>query len=139
MNFRRTKKDEPALELVPLIDVVLLLIIFFVTTTTFNRDSGITINLPKASVEQEKDKKPDAPIEVTIDKNGRYFVDHREVVNVQLETLKEAIRRTVGNRKNVMLIIGADAKTPHQSVVTAMDAARQLGIVRLSIATTETQ
>lgn len=136
MKFRQRQREKVHLDLTSLIDVVFLLVLFFVVTTSFNRESGMSVNLPQANPEAPKEN-PDDPVEVSIDEHGRFYVNRKEIVNTQLSTLKEAIRQQMGSRKDAPLIISADARTTHQSVVTAMDAARQLGIVHLSIATIE--
>ncbi len=133
MNLRKFRREEMSLNLTPLIDVVFLLLIFFMVTTTFREESEIEIDLPQASnkpVEQVGN-----PLEVVIDRDGRFYIDQKLVINTQLDTLKRALRKAKGDRENPPVIISADAKSPHQSVVTAMDAARQIGLVRMSIAT----
>ncbi len=134
MRLQETSGDEPEINLAPLIDVVFLLLIFFMVTTTFERQARLRIQLPEAaeepaSVEQER-------LEIAISEDGRYFVNNNEVVNRGLATLKQAIERAAGDDRDVPLVIRADANTPHQAVVTAMDAVNQLGFVNLSIATT---
>ncbi|MFC1750386.1 ExbD/TolR family protein [Pseudomonadota bacterium] len=133
MNLRKFRRDELTINLTPLIDVVFLLLIFFMVTTTFREESEIEINLPQAS--KEPMEPVGSPLEILIDIDGRYYVDRNLVINTQLDTLKRALRKATGDRKDPPVIISADAKAPHQSVVTAMDAARQVGLVRLSIAT----
>ena len=133
MNLRKFDKQDPDVNLTPLIDVVFLLLIFFMVSTTFTRESHISVDLPESSAAPEESEAK--PIEVTIDKQGRYYVNQQLVINKKIETLIQAIRLAVGDEKKPSLIINADAKTTHQSVVTAMDAARQLGIVHLSLAT----
>ncbi|HHM06449.1 MAG TPA: biopolymer transporter ExbD [Gammaproteobacteria bacterium] len=133
MNLRKFRREEPNVNLTPLIDVVFLLLIFFMVSTTFQRRSEIRIDLPQAAEQQRAADK--APIVVVIDKAGRFYVDNQKVINTQSDTLKRALRQAAGDRKDPPLILSADAQTPHQAVVTAMDAARQLGFVRLSIAT----
>ena len=133
MNLRKFDKQDPDVNLTPLIDVVFLLLIFFMVSTTFTRESRISIDLPESSatpVETESQA-----IEVTIDEQGRYYVNQQLVINNKIETLMQALRLVAGDKKDLSLIINADAKTTHQSVVTAMDAARRLGIVHLSLAT----
>jgi len=133
MNLRKFRREEMSVNLTPLIDVVFLLLIFFMVTTTFREESEIEIDLPQASnklVEQVGN-----PLEVLIDRDGRFYIDQKLVINTQLDTLKRALRKAKGDRENPPVIISADAKSPHQSVVTAMDAARQIGLVRMSIAT----
>ena len=133
MNLRKFDRQEPDVNLTPLIDVVFLLLIFFMVSTTFTRESRISVDLPESSAEPvEQDEKS---IEVIVDDQGRYYVNQQLVVNKKIETLKQAIRLAVGKNENPALIINADAKSTHQSVITAMDAARQLGIVHLSLAT----
>ena len=133
MILRHSRKKEPDLNLTPLIDVVFLLLIFFMVSTTFEKESEISIELPEASGKKVTDEK--FQIEVSIDGEGRYFVNQKRVKDNSLSTLKKAIRIVRADNKEVKLIISADANTPHQAVVTAMDAARQLGLVHLTFAT----
>ncbi len=133
MNLRTPRREHPELNLIPLIDVVFILLIFFMVTTTFNRDSGLEIELPTAAAEPAETKAD--TIEITIDAEGRYYVNQQALINTQLGTLKRAIEQTAGERRDVPLIISADARTPHQAVVSAMEAAAQLGFVRITFAT----
>lgn len=134
MNFRKSRRNESLdLNLVPLIDVSFMLLIFFMVTTTFRQESQIQINLPKAT--NEASEIQGQPLEILIDKDGRYYVDRTQVINTQLDTLKRALRKAMEGRDNPPVIVSADAMSPHQSVVTAMDAARQVGLIHLSIAT----
>lgn len=130
----RTKRDNDLdINITPLIDVVFLLLIFFMISTTFQRESEITIELPESSGDiAETEKKV---IEISIDNQGNYFVNQRRIKNSDIKTLKKAISITRGDVKEPKLIISADKLTPHQSVVRAMDAARQLGLVHLTFAT----
>lgn len=133
MNLRRARKEEPELNLIPLIDIVFMLLIFFIVTTTFNRDTEININLPTANSDPLKvDEKV---VEISIDGEGRFYINQQEVINTEVETVKRALQKAAGELKDPPLIISADAKTPHQSVITAMDAARQLGFVHITFAT----
>ncbi len=133
MNLRQFRTEEPAINLTPLIDVVFLLLIFFMVTTTFREESKIEINLPQASDKPTISK--ESQLEIIIDRDGRYYVDRKLVINTQLDTLKHALRKSVGENEDPLVIISADADAPHHSVITAMDAARQTGLIRLSIAT----
>jgi biopolymer transport protein ExbD len=138
MNLRPDRSDERVdVNLTPLIDVVFLLLIFFMVSTTFDRHAKLKVELPEASAKTEQQLED--PIILSIDAKGNYFIDDRQVVNTQLETLKIALQKTVADKKDVSLVLRADAKTPHQSVVRAMDAASQLGLTRLSIATIESK
>jgi biopolymer transport protein ExbD len=135
MNFRPRRKEELDVNITPLIDVVFLLLIFFMVSTTFEHTSEIEIMLPKASVNQPPEA--DAPIDVTVSAEGAFFINNRRLVNTRLETLKQALTDAAGGRKTPPIIVSADAQTPHQAVVTVMDAARQLGFVKLSFATSQ--
>lgn len=137
MNLRPERTDQRVdINLTPLIDVVFLLLIFFMVSTTFDRHANLKVELPEASAtisQQQQD-----PVVISIDADGNYFINDRQLVNTTLETLKIALRKTVADKeKDVPLVLRADARTPHQSVVRAMDAAAQLGLTRLSIATVE--
>ncbi|OGT21234.1 MAG: biopolymer transporter [Gammaproteobacteria bacterium RBG_16_57_12] len=134
MNFRTQRKEELDLNIAPLIDVVFLLLIFFMVSTTFDKQSEIKIVLPKAT--QQAQPIENDRIEISIDSEGQYYVNDLRVVNVQLSTLMKAMKEVAGNQKDPQLIIRADSNTPHQAVITAMDAARQLGFSRLAFATT---
>ena len=133
MNFRPNRTRDIELDITPLIDVVFLLLIFFMVSTTFERESEINITLPEASKELTQ-AKPDA-INVAIDAQSHVYVNDRELVNTQMSTIKQAIYDTLGNLKDAPIIISADAETPHQTVIRVMDAARQLGLVRITFAT----
>lgn len=133
MNLRPQRKDDVELNLTPLIDVVFLLLIFFMVSTTFQRASELNITLPKAS-EEYTEAKPDS-VKVDIDAQGRVYVNDKQLVNTQLLTIREAIRDAVRDLKNPPLIIAADANARHQMVIKVMDAARQLGLIKITFAT----
>jgi biopolymer transport protein ExbD len=127
-------EDEVAIDLTSLIDVVFTLIIFFVVTTSFNNRSALKITLPSSSASQVEAQKK--PLMVLIDRNGNYYVGDSALVRSDLASLKEAIMQQAGNDRERTIVIQADAKSSHQSVITAMDAIGQLGFSKLSIATT---
>ncbi len=137
MNFAPKREKELELNLTPLIDVVFLLLIFFMVSTTFNRESEISIELPESSGEEARHEK--FVIEISIDGQGRYFINQRKLKDNKLETLKQGIREVRAqqgdDKTEPKLIISADRDTTHQAVVLAMDAARQLGLVHLTFAT----
>ena len=137
MKLGRRHEEAPDITLTPLIDVVFLLLIFFMVSTSFSRHAEIELELPEASTEKTEER-PEV-IEVAIDVKGRYYVDGRQLVNTQMGTLKQALHNAVGARKSPPLVISADANTPHQAVITAMDAARQLGITHISFATSQAE
>ena len=135
MNLKPQVREEIDLNLTPLIDVVFLLLIFFMVSTTFEKTARLKVDLPEASaqaVQQSNNK-----IVIGIDAKGRYYINDRQLVNTQIKTLKLALTKVSGDNKEMPIVLRADAKTPHQSVVRAMDAASQLGLTRLSISTVE--
>ena len=135
MNLRQAGGDEPEVNLTPLIDVVFILLIFFMVSTTFQKESEIKIELPEASADAVKEEKD--VLELVIDAEGRYFIDQQQVVNTELETLKKAIGKFLGERTGIPVVIRADRRTPYESVVRAMDATSQLGLVQMSLATSQ--
>jgi biopolymer transport protein ExbD len=133
MNLRGAPKDPVDINLTPLIDVVFLLLIFFMVSTTFNRDSELSIELPSATAEPTQ-RQPDS-IDVAIDAQGRFYINGLQLVNTQSRTIRQALQKAAGGHESPPIIISADAKTPHQAVVQVMDAARELGFLRLTFAT----
>ncbi len=134
MKFRVQKTEDIDLNLTPLIDVVFLLLIFFMVSTTFQKESELSVHLPEAS--QKPVTVDDNALEIAISASGQFFVNGQELTNSHLRTLRKAIKTIVAGKRDIPVVIRADAQTPHQSVVTAMDAAGQLGMRHLSIATT---
>jgi biopolymer transport protein ExbD len=134
-NTRR--EDDFEINVISLIDVLLTLLMFFVLTTTFVQHSRLQVNLPKASAEARDPASP--ALTVVVDREGHFYVGSDEVIGAGVGPLKETIARIVGNDRERPVIIRADAMTPNQNVVTAMDALGQLGFSKLSIATTPTQ
>ena len=130
----RRNDEEPELNLIPLIDVIFVLIIFFVATTTFNQRSTMKLQLPTAQAVAKAEL--GEPLNVIVDAEGHYFIGENEVLKSDVGSLKEAILAVAGQDRSMPVILRADARTPHQSVITAMDALGQLGFVKLSIATT---
>jgi len=137
MNLRPKRQEEPEVNITPLIDVVFLMLIFFMVSTTFQKESVVKIDLPKASTQEEEVK--EEIVEVTVNASGEYFINRAKVLNRDARTLKAAIIKHAGPDNERPFIIRADAKAPHQSVVTVMDVAGQLGFSRLSIPTEREQ
>ena len=133
MNFRTGRREELELNITPLIDIVFLLLIFFMVSTTFQKESELRIQLPTA--DQEARTEPSSPLEIVISADGQYAIGGRTLSDNSLATLIEALGTAAGNERDRPLIVRADKRTPHQAVVRAMDAAAQLGLDRLSIAT----
>jgi len=133
MKLRRHKKpDNIHVNLTPLIDTVFLLLIFFMMTTTFNRESQLNIQLPE--VKGERPSSPQQPIRIIINERGEFAINDlaHSLVNTQLETLKRALKDAAGKESEPPLLISADKNAPHHAVMRAMEAARDLGFVRLS-------
>lgn len=137
MNFRKKQEEPLDVNITPLIDVVFLLLIFFMVATTFKKDADIQIDLPKAAGEHMKQQ--GFAVEISIDSLGRYFVNNRRLRDNRLETLKLAIKETVGDNKNPHIIINSDKDTTYQSVMTAMDAVRQSGMNKFSLTVKQPQ
>ncbi|MEZ5534146.1 MAG: biopolymer transporter ExbD [Thiolinea sp.] len=138
MNFRPREQEVVDINLTPLIDVVFLLLIFFMVTTTFDRNAEIKISLPTAenTVQAQKQDK----LELLIDGQGRYYINGREVLNNQPETLFQAMTLVLNDLEKVPpLVISADATVDYQAVVTAMDIAGRLGLTNFSMATTQSE
>jgi biopolymer transport protein ExbD len=130
MLLGKKNREEPDLNMTPLIDVVFLLLIFFMVSTSFDRDAELNIELPQASGKTSPTKK--FTLEISIDSQGRYFINKKRVKNEKITTLMSAIELTLGNHKDVKLIISADRKTPHEAVIRAMDAASKMGLKNLT-------
>jgi biopolymer transport protein ExbD len=133
MKFRSRRRAPPEINLTSLIDVVFLLLIFFMVSTTFEKLGRIQVELPQAQPNAEQSRQ-DERITVTVDTEGQLFVNDQELVNTDVETVKRALVSLAGERRELPLVISADGRAPHQSVVTVMDAASQLGFVRVSFA-----
>ncbi|MEO1889534.1 MAG: biopolymer transporter ExbD [Cycloclasticus sp.] len=134
MNFKKKQNEEFDLNLTPLIDVVFLLLIFFMVTTTFDRETQLKIELPQASGET---KKALDVLEISIDSKSRFYINEQEVVNSGLDTIKKALKQAAGDKQNPPLLISADGQATHQSVITVLDAASQLGFVNITFAANE--
>lgn len=135
MNLQTQPKEEPEVNLTSLIDVVLLLLIFFMVTTSFVRETEIRLQLPEASAAAAPEVSDS--LEITVTADGNYMVDGREIVNRRPDTLRRALIQVAGDLRDQQVVIRADARVAHQSVVTAMDVAGRLGFVRINIATVE--
>ncbi len=135
MNLKPVDRKPPVeVNLTSLIDVVFLLLIFFMITTTFQQQTRVEVDLPEAS-ESEQRQNTDV-LEIVINQQGQYFIRGSALVNNTPETLKKALEKVAEGNYKQPLRIRADARTPHQAVVTAMDVAGSLGFVNLRIATT---
>lgn len=133
MKFRRQSKGHDDINVTPLIDVVFLLLIFFMVSTTFSKESHLAIDLPEADgklIESDIES-----IEILINEEGNYSLNDVPLINRQLDTLMSGLSELSAGDTSIPLIITADAKTSHQAVITAMDAAGRAGFAHLSITT----
>ena len=134
MKLQSRSRDEPEINVISLVDVLLVLVLFFMVSTSFLRDTELTIKLPEAAADKPTPTQGDT-LEIMVTQAGGYLVNGRELVNNERRTLRTAIERLSGDRRDLPVFIRADAAATHQSVVTAMDVAGQLGFVKLNIAT----
>lgn len=133
MNLKPRNREDPEINLISLIDVLLVLLIFFMVSTTFNQEGRVRVQLPQASA-LPVPPGPHEPIVVTVTAEGGYRVNERALINSSPDTLRAAILKEAGSDRGP-LTIRADARATHQSVVTAMDVAGRLGFAQLNIAT----
>lgn len=134
MNFQRGRtREEPEINLIPLIDVLLVIIIFLMLTTTYAKFSGLEINLPTA----EASKQPEQPneIDVAVTAAGQILINKSPIAASDVRSIAEALGRAAGGRQDPVIVINADAKATHQSVVDVMQAAQTAGYPRISFAT----
>ena len=134
MNFKRKSSlEDPEINFIPLIDVLLVIIIFLVVSTTFSKFSELKINLPIAEANQSKDK--DDAINIIITEDGQYSINERIIESVSLEKLVTELKAESNGKTDMPVIINADAMTTHQSVVDVMEASRLVGLNRITFST----
>jgi len=133
MNLRPRNREDPEINLINFIDVLLVLLIFFMVTTTFQQEGRVKVQLPQAS-EIPLPRGTREPLVITVSADGGYRVNERTLINASPETLRAAILKEAGTDRGP-ITIRADARTTHQAVVTAMDVAGRLGFSQLNIAT----
>jgi biopolymer transport protein ExbD len=133
VNFRRhAHRDEPEINLIPFIDVLLVILIFLMLSTTYARFNELQLTLPAADAETLRDRPVQIVVAVAAD--GRASIDRQPVEGRSVERLAEALRGAAAGRPDVVVVIAADATTPHQAVVNVLDAARRAGLARLTFA-----
>jgi biopolymer transport protein ExbD len=134
MNFRRgVGREEPDINLIPMIDVLLVILIFLMVTTTFTRFAEIKINLPTAEASRPLERPNE--VHVAVDPEGHYVIDRNKVAFGSVESFAEELRRAAAGLKEPVVVINADAKATHQSVIHVMEAARIAGLSRITFAT----
>jgi biopolymer transport protein ExbD len=134
MNLQSRSREEPEINLTSLIDVVLLLLVFFMVSTSFVKEAEISIRLPEATSDAPPEPAAQT-LEISITETGNFAVNGRPLLNNDRRTLRAAIQRLIGDRRDIPVIIRADAQSTHQDTVTAMSVAGDLGFVEINIAT----
>jgi biopolymer transport protein ExbD len=137
MKFRRRQGEEPETNLIPFIDVLLVVLIFLMLSTTYSKFTELQLTLPTADAQQLKERP--AEIIVAISADGRYSIDRNAVEGRSVDLLTAALLQSAQGKQEPVVIISADAATPHQAVVNAMDAARRANLTRLTFAANKPQ
>ncbi|WAC70770.1 biopolymer transporter ExbD [Roseateles sp. SL47] len=132
MKFRRRQSEEPEINLIPFIDVLLVVLIFLMLSTTYSKFTELQVTLPTADAQTMKDRP--AEIIVAISADGRYAINSQAVEGRSVDLLTAALQAATQGKQDPVLIISADAATPHQAVVNVMDAARRANLPRLTFA-----
>lgn len=133
MNLQPRRREDPEINLISMIDVLLVLLIFFMVSTTFNQEGRVKVQLPQSS-ELPIPAGSEEPLVLTVTAEGAYRVNEHTLINNSPQTLRAALLKAAGSARGP-LTIRADGRATHQSVVTAMDVAGKLGFVQLNIAT----
>jgi len=134
MNFRSTgHRDEPEINLIPFIDILLVVLIFLVLTTTYSKFTELQVNLPTADAEAPKQNPKE--IVVTVGADGRYAVNRTVLEGTNVELVASALQASAPEGQDTVVVISADAAATHQAVINVMDAARRAGLVQITFAT----
>ena len=133
MNFRPHPREEPEINLIPFIDVLLVVLIFLMLSTTYSKFTELQVKLPAADAEQQRDYPKEVIVAVSVD--GRYMVNKTLVEGRSIEVLGAALTAAAKAGKDSVVIISADASATHQSVITVMEAARRQGLTQITFAT----
>ena len=134
MGFKRKSRlEDPEINFIPLIDVLLVIIIFLIVSTTFSKFSELKINLPTADANPVEEKL--LPINVTVTKDGQYAINEEILPQKSIDSIEKRLIQVAGNAKDLPVIINADAETPHQSVVNIMEASRRAGLTKITFST----
>lgn len=135
MNFRRGRtREEPEINLIPMIDILLVILIFLMVTTSYGKFSELQINLPQATGAGST-LPVSKPITVAVDTNEYYAIDGKRVIFKNMGEFAQSLRQAAGNEPDPVIVINADAKASHQSVIAIMEAARQAGYGRITFTT----
>jgi biopolymer transport protein ExbD len=136
MRFARTPKDDPEINLIPMIDVLLVIIIFLMLTTTYARYAELKINLPTADAEKKLERANE--IDVVVTAGGQYVVQRRPVQARDANGLAEELRRAAAGVRQPIVVISGDSNASYQSAIRIMDAARRAGIGQVVFAVEQT-
>ena len=134
MNLKPRTHEDPEINVVSLIDVVLLLVVFFILSSRFSDEGRLRVHLPQASAVPTQ-KAAGEPLVVSVTQQGSYLVNQRELINSSPETLRAALLKEAGTNRSMRITLRADAHATHQSVITAMDVLGRLGFAEVNIAT----
>ena len=137
MNFRPRQKEEPEINLIPFIDVLLVILIFLMLSTTYSKFTEMQIKLPTADVEAQRDYPKE--VLVSVSSEGDYSVNKQAVSGRSVTDLASALQSGAKAGKESVVIIHADASAKHQAVITVMEAARRAGLTQITFATQSTQ
>lgn len=133
LNFRKGRPEEPEINLIPFIDILLVVLIFLMASTTYSKFTELQVTLPTADAERLRDRPREIVVLVSAD--GRYVVNRKPVEGRSVELLAAELNAVSEGAKDLVVIVSADATAAHQSVVNVMDAARRAGLARLTFAT----
>jgi len=133
MNFRKHYKEDPEINLIPLIDVLLVILIFLMVTTTYSKYAELQINLPTAEAEKQNERPNE--INISVSAGGQYTIDRKPVTFTSVAAFADAMKKAGSGLKDPIVIINADAKASHQSVISVMEAARMAGLSQVSFST----
>jgi biopolymer transport protein ExbD len=133
LNFRKQKREDPEINLIPFIDVLLVILIFLMLSTTYSKFTELQITLPVANAQQARDRPSEIIVAVAAD--GRYSINRKPVEGRSVDVLTAELTAAAAGQSDMTVIISADATTTHQSVINVMDAARRAGLPRLTFAT----
>jgi biopolymer transport protein ExbD len=133
MNFRPGERDEPEINLIPFIDILLVVLIFLMLTTTYSKFTELKVNLPVADAQAPKQNPRE--IVVAVGSDGRYSINRQVLEGVGVEALTRVLSLASQDNRDTVIVISADAAATHQSVINVMDAARRAGLVQITFAT----
>lgn len=132
MRFRRRRAEEPEINLIPFIDVLLVILIFLMLSTTYSKYAELQITLPTADAERMRERP--AEILVSVSADGRYQIDKKPVEGRSVNALAQELQAAAAGKAEPVVIVSADATSAHQAVINVLDAARRAGLVRLTFA-----